>query len=52
MTVVCAEYLQPAFVSIPVTARRWLFINRTPPDNMRIWIANFDRPKLEREVGT
>ena len=43
MTVICAEYLQPASVSIPVTARRWLFTNRTPPDNMRIWIGNFDR---------
>ena len=43
MTVICAEYLQPASVSIPVTARRWLFTNRTAPDNMRIWIGNFDR---------
>jgi hypothetical protein len=43
MTVICAEYIQPASVSIPVTARRWLFTNRTPPENMRIWIGNFDR---------
>ncbi len=43
MTVICAEYLQPASVSIPVTARRWLFTKRTPPDNMRIWIGAFER---------
>jgi len=43
MTVICAEYLQPASVSIPVTARRLLFTSRTPPDNMRIWLGNFDR---------
>jgi hypothetical protein len=42
-TVICAEYLQPASVAMPVTGRRWLFTNRTPPDNMRIWIGNFDR---------
>ena len=43
MTVICAEYLQPASVSIPVTARRCLFLKRIPPDNMRIWIGNFAR---------
>jgi hypothetical protein len=43
MTVICAEYLAPLSVSIPVTERRWLFTNRTPPHTMRIWIGNFDR---------
>jgi hypothetical protein len=43
MTVICAEYLQPASVAMPVTGRRWLFTNRTPPANMRIWIGNVDR---------
>ncbi len=27
----------------PVTARRWLLPTKTPPDNIRIWIGNFDR---------
>jgi hypothetical protein len=49
MTVICAEYLQPASVSIPVTARRWLLTNRTPPDNMRVWIGNFDRQKWKAD---
>jgi hypothetical protein len=43
MTVICAEYLQPASVATRVIGRRLLFTNRTPPNNMRIWIGNFDR---------
>jgi hypothetical protein len=43
MTVICAEYLQPLSLSIPVTARRWLYQHKMAPNNFRIWIGNYER---------
>lgn len=43
MTVICAEYLQPRSVSISVTARRWLYKERTAPADLRIWLGNYKR---------
>jgi hypothetical protein len=43
MTVICAEYFQPSRKAIPVTDRRWLYVNRTAPGSWKIWIGNYER---------
>ncbi|MGB9114552.1 hypothetical protein [Bradyrhizobium sp.] len=43
MSVTCAEYFHPARAAISVTDRRWLYLHKTAPKNMRIWIGDFAR---------
>jgi hypothetical protein len=43
MTAICAEYFQPKRRGVPVTDRRWLYVNRTAPESWKIWIGNYQR---------
>jgi hypothetical protein len=43
MSVMCAEYFNPSRVAVPQTSRDGFYQSRTPPQDWKIWIGNYQR---------